>query len=282
VPQAKRILITTRSTLLAAAAMALCIPAAHAWDDYSAPTLTNPPTMPSTVNNGGSGGIGGVGGQGGAGGNSHAAASARGGNARASGGNASLSVTIDPATTAPAATPASGAADPTTGRRAGGTSDPSGDPSGGGHHHGGNGSGHGGNGNLPVASAVAPWVGDNANPCTGASASIAVQTQLFGIGAGGNRMDYGCAGERMNNLETVGQQLDFAYQCLDDKRFAQAAYSIGRPCPADRQRYAKETSTMQPVAAPVSAPAAPTRPSYCEAGRGWTEKQLQARYTECR
>src|SRR6202020_386806 len=106
--------------------------------------------------------------------------------ATARGGKASVAITVDPVVAAPTtpATPASGASDPTTARHTAGTGDPSG-----GHHHGGNGNGggHGGNDNLPVASAVAPWVGDNANPCTGASASIAVQTQLFGIGAGGNR-----------------------------------------------------------------------------------------------
>jgi hypothetical protein len=262
--------------LLATVALALSGPAAFAWD-YSAPTPppSDPPT--TTITNspmGGAGGVGGQGGTGGAGGHATAIATARG-------GKASVAITVDPVVAAPTtpATPASGASDPTTARHTAGTGDPSG-----GHHHGGNGNGggHGGNDNLPVASAVAPWVGDNANPCTGASASIAVQTQLFGIGAGGNRMDYGCAGERMNNLETVGQQLDFAYQCLDDRRFAQAAYSIGHPCPADRQRYAHETAAMQPVVTTVSSPVAPTRPDYCAPGRGWSAAQLSARYTECR
>jgi hypothetical protein len=185
----KRATRSYHNVLLAGAAVIALSAPAMAWDNYSPPAST--PTPSAIITNNPLGGAGGAGGTGGQGGSAHAAASARGGNAHASGGSASISVTIDPATTAPA-TPTAAASDPSSGRRTSGTGDPSGDP---GHHHGGNGNGGGhggGNSNLPVASAVAPWVGDNANPCTGASASIAVQTQLFGIGAGGNRMDYGC------------------------------------------------------------------------------------------
>ena len=107
----------------------------------------------------------------------------------------------------------------------------------------GSGSGNGW-GNIPPATAYAPSYG-TANPCVGKGASVAGQTPLFGLSAGGQMFDYGCAAERIGNMTTVGEQLDFAYQCLDDRQFRNAAYSIGHPCPADRQKYADWVAAQQ-------------------------------------
>lgn len=65
--------------------------------------------------------------------------------------------------------------------------------------------------------------------------------------------------------------------CLQSAQAREAYLEAGLPCPADRAKYAEAQHAV-----PVSVPAAPMHPSYCEAGRGWTTAQLQARYQECR
>jgi hypothetical protein len=57
--------------------------------------------------------------------------------------------------------------------------------------------------------------------------------------------------------------------CAPRRGTSYAAYSIGRPCPADRDRFAKEQAAMQPATViPVSATATPARPGYCTRAGG--------------
>jgi hypothetical protein len=114
----------------------------------------------------------------------------------------------------------------------------------------------------PAPAYAAPLAG---GPCNSSGVSGGAQTAWFGLSFAHQRFDYGCAGERMGNLMTVGQRLDWAYQCQDDEKFRRASASIGMPCPGDEQR--------QAVAAPVSAapvayvsPPAP-RPKWCKYAR---------------
>ena len=269
-PQAKRILITTRSTLLAAAAMALCIPAAHAWD-YTAPAPT--PTPSATITNspmGGAGGLGGQGGTGGAGGNAHAAASARGGNAHASGGNASVAVTIDPATTA---TPASGAADPsTTGRRSAG--DPA-DPSGARHGGTGHGGGHGGGGNTTINENTAPQI---TLPSIGGGGS---DCPVVGFGVGGSGLGGGggfgpswissrCDHRKYAELiaELQGKAAALAYLCRVE----------GDTCAAP-----VATSATVPISTAPAAPAPDCAAiNLAQTGHGKMSPSELAAYRECR
>jgi hypothetical protein len=143
VPQAIRLSTTirpaTRVTLLAAAAMALCIPAAHAWD-YGTPTPPSDP--PTSITNAPTGGKGG---------SAHATASATAAPATATGGMATatsspsqrvvvrVTPTVSPApATAAAPTRSATAGDPSGSRRSAGAGDPSGagDPAGDGRHGG--------------------------------------------------------------------------------------------------------------------------------------------------
>ena len=138
-----RIISQPVPSLLAAAPMALSIPAAHAWD-YSTPAPTpthRSATMASNVNNGGAGGVGRHPAEPEA--QARAARHATGGTASCiAGGNTSVVTTIwPPRSRRPAAQPtrsATAAGDPSGSRRSAGAGDPSGagDPAGDGRHGG--------------------------------------------------------------------------------------------------------------------------------------------------
>lgn len=98
---------------------------------------------------------------------------------------------------------------------------------------------------FPPASAfAAPLSG---GPCNSSGVSGGAQTAWFGLSFAHQRFDYGCAGERMGDLMTVGQKLDWAYQCQDDATFRKASASIGMPCPVDKQREASVPVAYEPA-----------------------------------
>ena len=123
-----------------------------------------------------------------------------------------------------------------------------------------NGGGHSNGSNVlvqqfpPASAFAAPLAG---GPCNSSGVSAGAQTAWFGLTVAHQRFDYGCAGERMGNLMTVGQQLDWAYQCQDDERFRKASASIGIPCPGEERRDAAAHTVVTPVAATVP----PTNPA---------------------
>jgi hypothetical protein len=223
--------------LLATVALALSGPAAFAWD-YSAPTP--PPSDPpaTTITNSPMGGVGGVGGQGGTGGqggSAHAAASARGGNAHASGGNASLSVTIDPAT-ATAPTRSTTAGDPSGSRRSAGAGDPSGagDPAGDGRH-----GGRGGGVAVPPGFALPSF---DAGQCSTVDFGIAISPS--GGGAFGPAWESTNCRAYYNALALY----KMGYQ-------EQAVALLRRVFPDVDAAFASTTPKVAPVNAPPAAPA---------------------------
>lgn len=147
-----------------------------------------------------------------------------------------INVAAPQAIAAPSVTTPAAATAPIQGSGSSGASgDPAADPSSTTHRH----SGGGRSGNVlvqqfpPASAYAAPLSG---GPCNSSGVSGGAQTAWFGLSIAHQRFDYGCAGERMGDLLTVGQQLDWAYQCQDDERFRKASASIGYPCPGSEER----------------------------------------------
>lgn len=197
-------------------------------------------------------------------------------------GRITVSPTINVAAPTATASPSLVAAPaaPTNGTsNSGGTADP---PA----KHQWNGGGHSNGSNVlvqqfpPASAFAAPLAG---GPCNSSGVSAGAQTAWFGLTVAHQRFDYGCAGERMGNLMTVGQQLDWAYQCQDDERFRKASASIGIPCPTDKRQEVQAHSSYQPVVAAKPAPEALLHGtsgalSYCTVLNGAAEKR---RHPEC-
>lgn len=107
---------------------------------------------------------------------------------------------------------------------------------------GGNGAGYN-VGRFPAASAYAPSFG-SASPCTGSAMSGGGQG-LVGVSLGFQQMDKFCQVDRLGNLNTAGQRIDFAWQCLDrGAEFRKAAANAGYPCPEAKPKV-QETATVK-------------------------------------
>lgn len=207
----------------------------------------------------GIGGAGGAGGRGGAGGSatvgnvSGGKSTATVGNVtggKATGGKASVNVTIDNTTPQNAANKPATAGNADTGNGNGNAS--------GSRHaatsHANSGQGgyvySGGTPNIPVATAVAPAI-MSFNPCSGSSASAGLQGASFGLSFGtGGGFDNAC------RLHMLGQDAAaVAYLCRANGDIRQAFKDIGQPCPVDRP---------QVVAVAARAPTVTDdRPDYC-------------------
>lgn len=170
---------------------------------------------------------------------------------------AAPSVTSSPSlVAAPSAAVSAPASQSGTGS-SGAAGDPAADPSS--THHAWHGHSGGSSQTLvqqfpPASAYAAPLAG---GPCNGSGSSGGAQTAWFGVSFAHQRFDYGCAGERMGDLMTVGQRLDWAYQCQDNDKFRKASASIGLPCPGDEQRRQAVAPAATPVATHTPAPAKP-------------------------
>ena len=100
---------------------------------------------------------------------------------------------------------------------------------------GGGGGGDYGYHDIPVSSAIAPSFYNGGNPCLGPAASAAGQAPVFGLSFGGQQMDEVCRARMLGEMDTARE-----VECQDSRSFRNAAYTVGRPCAADRNRWAEE------------------------------------------
>lgn len=121
----------------------------------------------------------------------------------------------------------------------------------------------------PVATANAPSF-QTYNPCSGQAASMAAQTPLFGLSAGGTTMDTAC--QVMQTHVPWAAEWAAATLCRGDRDVRRAAVDIGHPCPQDWPH-----DQPQPVAT-VTSP--PPMPSYCYDMGTWSRAEV-ARHPEC-
>lgn len=86
-------------------------------------------------------------------------------------------------------------------------------------------------GRFPVAGAYAPSFA-GASPCDGRAMSGGGQGSILGLSLGIQQMDSYCQVERLGNMQSAGQRIDFAWQCLRrGDEFRKAAANAGYPCP---------------------------------------------------
>lgn len=98
-----------------------------------------------------------------------------------------------------------------------------------------------------AAGAYAPSFAST-DPCVGRGNSGGVQGPWFGVSLGFQHKDVTCGIERLGNLSTVGQRIDFMYQCEHTDGFRDAAAAAGLTCPptaAERQREQRQREAIQ-------------------------------------